>query len=101
MKITNNYLLKKLASYGVYETKPIKKDLGIENALIITDDEGNKKQIITDNVSDDEVYLMLEAKKIEILNSIKGMLKFFVALTIIGIVIAFFVLISNLSGARF
>lgn len=101
MKITNNYLLKKLVSYGVYETKPIIKDLGIENDLIITDDEGNKKQIITDNVSDDEVYLMLEAKKIEILNSIKGMLKFFVALTIIGIVIAFFVLINNLSGARF
>lgn len=99
MKITNNYLLKKLASYGVYETRPLGKGSNIENAPIITDNEGNKKQVIIDNVSDDEVYLTLETKKIEILDSIRGMLKFFVILTIIGMVVAFFALISNLSGA--
>ncbi len=101
MKITNNYLLKKLASYGVYETRPLGKGSNIENSPIITDSEGNKKQVVTDNVSDDEVYLILETKKIETLDSIRGMLKFFVVLTIISLVIFFFVLISNLSGARF
>lgn len=101
MKINNNYLLRKLVSYGVYETKPLDKDSNIENEPIITDSEENKRQVIVDNVSDDEIYLTLETKKIEILDSIRGMLKFFVILTIISLVILFFVLINNLSATRF
>lgn len=98
MKISNNYLLKKLASYGVYKTEPLSKGLNVENTHIIVDEEGNKLHVITDDVSDDEVYLTLEAKKIEILNSIKVMLRFFVVLTIISLVILFCFVLSNLSA---
>lgn len=101
MKITNKYLLNKLASYGVYETKPVTKGSNVDKTYIITDVEGNEKQVITDKVTDEEVYLLLEAKKIEVLDSIRGMLKFFVILTIIGMVISFFVLIKQLSGMHF
>lgn len=98
MKITNNYLLTKLASYGIYKTKPLNKESNIPVEYIITDSEGNKKQVITDNVSDEEVYLILETKKIEILDSIRSMLKFFTILTVISLIILFFSILNNFNG---
>lgn len=98
MKISNSYLLKKLVSYGVYKTEPLNHISDIEHTHIIADETGNKLKVITKDISDDEINLILEIKKIEALNSIKTMLKFFVILTIIGLIILFCFILSNLSS---
>ena len=95
MKIKSNYLLSKLVSLGIYQTEPLNNN-NIDNENIITDAVGNNLRVITENVSDDEVYTALEVEKIETLKSIKSMLKFFVVLTVIGLFIFFLMFVDGL-----
>lgn len=99
MKIKSKYLLGKLVSLGIYQTEILSNNKNnIDNDNIITDAVGNDLRVITENVSDDEVYTALEVEKIETLHSIKSMLKFFVVLTIVGLFIFLLTFVDGLSG---
>lgn len=87
--MTNNKeLIKELARVGILPTEPVKSErLLSESDIIFTGNDGEKKKVIVDpNLTNEEILLMIEADKLAKVNSIKSMVKFFVILTVIGMI---------------
>lgn len=87
--MTNNKeLIKELARVGILQTEPVKSErLLSENDIVFTGNDGEKKKVIVDqNLTNEEILLMIEADKLAKVNSIKSMVKFFVILTVIGMI---------------
>lgn len=57
--------------------------------------EHNKYKVNLDNITDEDLPLMIMTEQLKTLKSIQGMLKFFTTLTIIALVCAFLLVIIN------
>lgn len=97
MRFTNKYVLKELVSLGILSTKPLTKTNATESDSIIEDASGSKRIVVTDKISDEEIKVSLELKKIELLKSIKDILKFFVVITIISALVVLFYMIFQVN----
>lgn len=91
---TNISLIKKLARLGILETETIKykkdTDITIENT------NGEEVRVLTDNVSDEELPLMIITAQLATLKSIRSMVKFFTIFTVVCIAIWGLVLLIQL-----
>ena len=91
MNIDNKNLIKKLGKLGVLDIEPVQNNhmSGLKNGNDITteNDSGVICKVITDNVTDEELPLIIMAEQLSILKSIKNMIKFFYYSAIIGIIV--------------
>lgn len=88
-----NYLLMTL---GIFKSKQLDSNLNINDDTHFTDSFEKTNQIITDELNENEIKIVLMAKQTEFLKSIKNMLFFFMIVFIIGMILAlFFVLKMN------
>lgn len=82
-------ILKKLVSYGIYPTKSLGFNYNPERENadnIIHNDDGEYMQVETNAISKEDLKLALEIKKIDEIQSIKGMVKFFFTWAIISLI---------------
>ncbi len=79
---TNVNIIKKLAKLGVLEVAPIKNKN--ENDIVITDDEGYKKKVLIEGISDEDLSLMVATEMLENIKTIKFVVKTSFILGIIG-----------------
>lgn len=91
---TSISLIKKLARLGVLDTETIKykkdTDITIENT------NGEVVRVLTDNVTDEELPLMIATEQLATLKSIRSMVKFFTIFTVVCIAIWVIVLLIQL-----
>lgn len=99
MKTDNKNLIKKLGRLGVLDIEPIKNDYMSrlhknENDITIENDSGVTCKVITDNVVDEDLPLMIMTEQLSMLKSIKNMIKYFYvsALIAVGIWLLFFLI---------
>lgn len=99
MKTDNKNLIKKLGRLGVLDTEPIKNDYisrfnKNENDITIENDSGVTCKVVTDNVTDEELPLMIMTEQLSTLKSIRKMVKYFYisALIAVGIWLLFFLI---------
>jgi len=89
----NKQILKKLVAIGIYPYKTLTScsasTYQASDNIIYNEVNDEYMQVNTDEVSQEELPIALEVKKIEEISSIKSMIKFFVILTIINIVFDF------------
>lgn len=76
-----------LHSLGIFKSKQLDANLGIDDDTHFTDYSEKTNEIITDELNETEIQIALMAKQTEYLKSIKSMLTFFMVVVIIGIVI--------------
>lgn len=93
MKQYNKYLLKQLVGHEILSTRNLERTETVTDWSIIDTSDGWKKVLVED-VTDEDFELLLKLKELEYLKSIKSMIKFFVALTIISLVCGLVVLLS-------
>lgn len=81
---------------GIFKSKQLDSNLNINDDTHFTDSFEKTNQIITDELNENEIKIVLMAKQTEFLKSIKNMLFFFMIVFIIGMILAlFFVLKMN------
>ena len=76
-------LIEKLGMMGILATEEIKGEPQKDD--IVLDYGSYQKRVIVDSVPEEELQLLVAVEQLETLKSIKGMVKFFVILAIIGI----------------
>ncbi len=96
MNITNKTILSKLAKYNILESRELKGGRKQNGDNVVTDEFGNTIVVI-DDVPNEEISMQLELKKIDLLHSIKNMLKFFTITYIIGFAAILLYFISKFS----
>ena len=99
MNTDNKNLIKKLGRLGVLDVEPIKNDYMSrlhknENDITIENDSGVTCKVITDNVVDKDIPLMIMAEQLSVLKSIRNMVKYFYvsALIAVGVWLLFFLI---------
>ena len=103
MRTDNKNLIKKLGRLGVLETEIIQNNYMSrfnknEDDIIIVNDAGTNCKVITDNITDEELPLMIMAEQLSVLKSIKNMVKYFYVSAIIGAVIWLFFFLLELGS---
>ncbi|WP_310603587.1 hypothetical protein [Anaerosporobacter sp.] len=93
----NSILVKELLKLDIYQISYDNNEQIYENDIVIRDQNNVIRKVITNNIEDDEIRLILQAKQTSFLKSIKSMLSFFTVLTAIGITIYVFYLLLLLS----
>ncbi|MBQ6893366.1 MAG: hypothetical protein IJN48_04095 [Clostridia bacterium] len=78
-------LIEKLGMMGILATEELKGPA--EKDDIVLDYGSYQKRVIVDSVPEEELMLAVAVEQLETLKSIKSMVKFFVVLTVIGLVI--------------
>ncbi len=76
-----------LHTLGIFKSKQLDSNLGMDDDTHFTDYSEKTNEIITDELNETELQIALLAKQTEYLKSIKSMLTFFMVVVIIGIVI--------------
>lgn len=89
-----NYLL---FTIGIYKNKQLDSNLNIDDNTHFTDSFNKTNEIITNELTESEIQLAIMAKQTEFLKSIKNMLFFFTTITVIGIVVMLFSLLTKFS----
>lgn len=89
-----NYLLMTL---GIFKSKQLDTNLNINDDTHFTDSFEKTNEIITDELNESEVTIVLMAKQTEFLKSIKNMLLFFTVVTIIGIAMTLIMVLMQFS----
>ena len=84
MKTDNEKLVKELGELGVLETEPGK--FKSQSDIMITNSNGESCRVITDNVADEDLPILIQKEQLKTLRSIKSMLKFHTVLTVIGLI---------------
>ena len=99
MRTDNKNLIKKLGRLGVLELEPIQNNYMSrlnknENDITVENDSGVTCKVVTDNISDDDLELMIMTEQLSTLKSIKSMVKYFYvsALIAVGIWLLFFLI---------
>ena len=99
MRTDNKNLIKKLGRLGVLELEPIQNNYMSrlnknENDITVENDSGVTCKVITDNISDEDLELMIMTEQLSTLKSIKSMVKYFYvsALIAVGIWLLFFLI---------
>ncbi len=99
MRIDNKNLIKKLGRLGVLELEPVQNNYMSrlnknENDITVENDSGVTCKVVTDNVSDEDLELMIMTEQLSTLKSIKNMVKYFYvsALIAVGIWLLFFLI---------
>ena len=92
----NTNIIKKLARLGVLQVEPIKYKK--ENDIIIKNDEGVEQRVIIDNMTDEDLSLMIATEQLNVLKDIKFFIKttFVLGLIAAGIWILAFLLSLDL-----
>lgn len=93
----NNILVEELLKLGIYQVSYDNDEQICENDIVVCDSNNVIRKVITNNIEDDEIKLILQAKQTSFLKSIKSMLSFFTVLTAIGITIYVFYLLMPMS----
>ena len=86
MKTDNKTLVKELAELKVLQTEPIKHQT--QNDITVTNSNGESCRVITDNISDEDLPILIQTKQLKTLNAIKNMITFYTVLTVIGLIAA-------------
>ncbi len=89
-----NYLL---YTIGIFKNKQLDSNLNINDDTHFTDSFDKTNEIITNELTESEIQLAIMAKQTEFLKSIKNMLFFFTTITVIGIVVMLFSLLTKFS----
>lgn len=89
-----NYLL---YTIGIFKNKQLDSNLNINDDTHFTDSFDKTNKIITNELTESEIQLAIMAKQTEFLKSIKNMLFFFTTITVIGIVVMLFSLLTKFS----
>ena len=99
MRTDNKNLIKKLGRLGVLELETIQNNYMSrlnknENDITVENDSGVTCKVITDNISDEDLELMIMTEQLSTLKSIKSMVKYFYvsALIAVGIWLLFFLI---------
>lgn len=92
---TNISIIKRLARLGVLDTEPVKYKK--ENDIIINV-EGVEKRVIVDDITDEELSLLIAAEQLETTKSIKNMVKYFYVSALIGVGIWLFFFLLELGS---
>ena len=99
MRTDNKDLIKKLGRLGVLELEPVQNNYMSrlnknENDITVENDSGVTCKVVTDNVSDEDLELMIMTEQLSTLKSIKNMVKYFYvsALIAVGIWLLFFLI---------
>ncbi len=71
---TNIKIIKRLARMGVLDTEPVKYKS--EDDIIIKNDIDEDQRVILDNITDEDLPLLVAMKQLENIKSIKSMIKF-------------------------
>lgn len=95
MKKTQVLLIKRLARLGVFDTEPVKYKK--ENDIIINV-EGVEKRVIVDDITDEELSLLIATEQLETTKSIKNMVKYFYVSSLIGVGIWLFLFLLDLGS---
>lgn len=94
----NRILVEELLKLDIYQISYDNNEQIYENDIVICDSNNVIRKVITNNIEDDEIKLILQAKQTSFLKSIKSMLTFFTVLTAIGIIIYVFYLLMLMSN---
>lgn len=90
MEMKNKKIIAKLAELGVLGTEPVKANVGRkEDDIIIGDYDDAKRRVITGDITNEELLIMIETVKLERLTSIKKMVKVFFIFFIVELVCQF------------
>lgn len=89
-----NYLL---YTIGIFKNQQLDSNLNINDDTHFTDSFDKTNEIITNELTESEIQLAIMAKQTEFLKSIKNMLFFFTTITVIGIVVMLFSLLTKFS----
>ena len=92
MNTGNKNLIKKLGRLGVLDTEPVQNNHisrlnKNENDITIENDSGVTYKVITDNVTDEDLPLMIMTEQLSMLKSIKNMIKYFYVSALIAVAI--------------
>ena len=85
----NKKLVRRLVDLGYYTMLRDSNPLDTEEDMVLTDLNKHRRKIADNDISDEDLILMMQAEQTSYLKSIKNMFTFFVVLTIIGICIMF------------
>lgn len=87
MEMKNKKVIAKLAELGVLESEPVKANVGRkEDDVIIGAYDDDKRRVITGDITNEELLVMIETVKLEKLTSIKKMVKVFFVIFIIELI---------------
>ena len=76
MNTSNRKLISKLGRLNILPTEEVKAGFPYkETDVIITKNDDTKVRVITDGITDEEVFLLIETEKLKTLKSIKTMIK--------------------------
>lgn len=89
-----NYLL---YTIGIFKNKQLDSNLNINDDTHFTNSFDKTNEIITNELTESEIQLAIMAKQTEFLKSIKNMIFFFTTITVIGIVVMLFSLLTKFS----
>lgn len=84
VRTDNEKLVRELGELGVLETEPVKHKS--QSDIMITNSNGESCRVITENVADEDLPILIQMEQLKTLKSIKSMLKFFTVLTVIGLI---------------
>lgn len=94
----NSILVEELLKLNIYQISYDDNEQIYENDIVIRDSNNVIRKVITNNIENDEIKLILQAKQTSYIKSIKSMLTFFTVLTAIGIIIYVFYLLILMSN---
>ena len=90
--------MEELLKLNIYQISYDDNEQIYENDIVIRDSNNVIRKVITNNIENDEIKLILQAKQTSYIKSIKSMLTFFTVLTAIGIIIYVFYLLILMSN---
>lgn len=93
---TSVTLIKKLARLGVLGTETIKYKR--DNDITIENSDGENVRVLTDNVTDEDIPLMIAAEQLATLKSIRNMVKYFYVTALIGVGVWWFIWLATLGS---
>lgn len=89
-----NYLL---YTIGIFKNKQLDSNLNNNDDTHFTDSFDKTNEIITNELTESEIQLAIMAKQTVFLKSIKNMIFFFTTITVIGIAVMLFSLLTKFS----
>lgn len=98
--IKNKKLIQELGELEILDSKETTKDEPLnENDITIKSFSAyggtTEYKVLSDNISDEDVALLIKAEQLKSLRSIQRMLKFFTILTVVSLVVSFIALVSR------
>lgn len=93
---TNINIIKKLARLGVLDVEQVKYKK--EDDIIIKNSEGVEQKVIFNGVTDEDLPLLIAAEQLEVIKSIKSMVKFTFVLGLVGAGIWLLAFLINLGN---